>query len=273
MTDIYIHVGTHKTGSTTIQQALGATTESSLIEGWRHIGTPRTAKDFMRAEKYDKILVRRFRDELQSIIQRGKSADRFVLSSEALSGLPNNGYQNSNIVSSMLRDATAQYNVKIVIYLRRQDDFVESMYTQNIHEGETLDFMNFMKYYDSPDALNYSRILNDFGTSFGEQNLVVKSYHEASNRGLLADFGEVIKSKSLPNSGQKRWNPSYSRHALEIARICNLYLDEGQKGQLRQVLQTTMAKDRLELFSFFTVEERTRFLQKYELSNRDVVDC
>lgn len=272
MTDIYIHIGTHKTGSTMIQHGLRDTSQSNPEEGWIYSGTTATAKEIMRAEQYDKTLVQRFNVEVQRMIQRAKSAHTVVLSSEALSGLPNDGYQNSNVVVSMLRDATNQYNVKIVIFLRRQDSFVESMYTQNIHEGRSLDFESFLERYSSPDALDYRRMLNDLSSCFGDQNLFVRSYHESSKTGLLADFGEIIGSKSLGFSGQGEKNPSYSRPALEIAKICNRSLDQSRKRQLRRALQAVMAKNRLESFSYFSDEDRTTFLNRYQVSNREVAN-
>lgn len=271
MTDTYIHIGTHKTGTTTIQHALRNSARANPEKDWIYAGTTPTAKKIMLAKQYDNTLVQRFNAEIQSTMKHRQSANKVILSSEALSGLPTDGYQNSNVVYSMLRDATAQYSPQIVIYLRRQDSFVESMYTQKIHEGEAFEFESFLKQYDSPDALDYRRMLADLGSIFGDQNLIVKSYHKASERGLLVDFGEIIESKLFQQyTGQGDKNPSYSRDALEIAKICNASLDEERKQQLRRALQATMAKERFEPFSYFTDEDRAQFLKKYEVSNRDV---
>jgi len=266
MKNIYVHIGTHKTGTTTIQHALKGNALKNPNEK-SFICSNKIAKQFMREEKYNRYLVQRFQDEIQSMIQRSKSANKVVLSNEALSGLPESGYQNSNVVYSMLRDATTKYNVKIIIYLRRQDSFVESLYTQMIHQGDTIEFERFFKQFESPGALNYRRMLNDLRSYFDDQNIIVRSYHEASERGLLIDFSDVIKSKSLKFSKQKEKNPSYSRHALEIAKICNASLDQEGKQQLRAALQATMAKRRNEPFSLFTDDERAKFLDKHKESN------
>ncbi len=269
MTDIYIHIGTHKTGTTTIQHALRSAAGGNLGD-WIYIGAPPTAKDFMRTDQYDKKLVKNFKAEIQRKMPNGEPENPVVLSSEALSGMPTSGYQNSNVVYSMLRDATDRYNVKIVIYLRRQDSFVESMYTQKIHEGEAFEFESFLKQYDAPDALDYYRMIADLIEFFGDQNLVVRSYHEASEKGLISDFGKIIVSKLLQCTSQGDKNPSYSRDALEIAKICNASLDGEQKRRLRRTLQETMAKERSESFAYFTDEDRVKFLEKYEASNLDV---
>ena len=273
MTDIYIHIGTHKTGSSTIQSALRSTSKAHPEEGWRYARlTTATATEIMQTKLYDEKLVRRFKCELQRTMRRVKSTDKVILSSEALSGLPIDGYRNSNAIFSMLRDATKGHNVKIVIFLRRQDSFVESMYTQKIHEGGDLDFESFVNQFNSHDALDYHRMLTDLRSYFGDQDVIVRSYHASSNRDLLTDFGDIIGSKALRYCEQVDKNPSYSRQALEIARICNRSLGASRKRQLRHALQTVMAKKRSEPFSYFTDDSRTRFLNRYNSSNLDVAN-
>lgn len=274
MTDAYIHIGTHKTGSTTIQHALRDTSLALPEEGWIFSGTTATAKSMMQAQRYDKGLARRFGAEFERLVQRARSAraNRVIISSEALSGSPDDGYLNSKAVFAMLRDATSRYYVKVIMLLRRQDSFVESMYTQKIHEGGTLEFERFLNQYDSPDSLDYRRILDDLSSSFGEQALFVRSYHESARAGLLADFGEIIGSESLRCAEETARNPSYSRHALEIARLCNRSLDTTGQRRLRHALQTTMPKGASEPFSYFPDDERAAFLSRYEVSNRDVAN-
>lgn len=272
MKDIYIHIGTHKTGTTTIQDALCHSTKTSITEGWKYLKSPNSTKHFMSAEKYDSVLVNKFKKEINAALRKDKSINRFILSNEALSGQAYNGYLNSEVISSMLSDATKGHNIKIIIYLRRQDDILESIYTQKIHEGETLDFNSFASNFHSPDSLDYNKILGDFEKKFGIKNLYVRSYSQASKEGLLVDFSKTIQSKLLLNLVPKRKNISYSRNALEVARICNLTLNKKAKKQLRKALQKTMPKDKLESFSFFTDTARIHFMKKYKISNNEVAE-
>lgn len=225
----------------------------------------------MCAENYERGIVWQFKRELLSHTKHTRTEDQIgVLSSEGLSGAPRSGYRNFRVVFQMLRDATTEYNVKIVIYLRRQDLFVESMYTQTIHEGCTSDFPSFLKDFDSPDALDYCGMLNELATYFGDQNVIVRSYENASERGLIDDFSEVINSKLLLHTRRERHNPSFSRNALEISRIAYPHLGRQQKRELRRALQTAMPKHKGEDFSFLSKKERAEFLEKYELCNSEI---
>lgn len=272
MPELYIHIGTHKTGTTTIQDALRAIARDHPEEVGAFIGTTPTVKRFMNAEAYDTSLVQQLQKELHRTADDRIATSRFVMSSEALSGSPTRGYQNFDVVHPMLRDATVNYNATVIVYLRRQDSFVESMYAQMIHQGGSLGFEDFLKQYDSPDALDYSRMLDSLSSHFGEDHLVVKSYHDASERGLLEDFGDVIRSDLLKQSQRGDTNPSYSRHALEIARRSNPSLGREHQRQLRRALQGVMAKKRTEPFHFFAGDDRARFLERYRDANVKVAD-
>ncbi len=269
MKALYLHIGTHKTGTTSIQHAAGSLAKKKSHEiGW-YRGPSRYDKAIMQATKYDKNLVRQFRSKLPSPRSGGNSA---WISSEALCGNPNNGYQNSAVIYEMLRDATTDFSITIIIYLRKQDSFVESMYTQNIKQGETIEFDEYLMNFESQNALNYLRILQDLSKYFGPENLVVRSFHTASQRGLLSDFSEIIQDVSLENSTDQRRNPSYSRRALEVSKVCNESLNKQSKMQLRQVLQSEMPKLKGEALTFFSEKQRIAFHEKYLETNKAVAE-
>lgn len=272
MTNVFIHVGTHKTGTTTIQHALREASRVGGSNGWHYAGTPRAAKGFMRSSIHDAECVRSFREEFLQGIQRAGGGKSIIFSSEALSGRPGTGYQNANAVASMLREATADYDVKIIIYLRRQDDFVESMYTQSIHQGESVAFEDFLAGFDAPGALMYSLFINNFIEHFGRDNIIVRSYHTAAWKGLLEDFGDLVGATGLSKVDHERKNPSYSSHALEIAKKSNLDLDAGQKRQLRDALQKVMYKNKGERFSLFSNAGREAFLERFAADNHWVAE-
>ncbi|WP_299007966.1 hypothetical protein [uncultured Shewanella sp.] len=270
MVKLYIHIGSHKTGSTTIQHGLKEKSKDGMKEGWRYVKTPKCVKQLMWAHEYNTTLVDNFKKALKKNIKLHNEISHYVMSSEFIMGNPDNGYKNSAIAAKILRKATEEYDVSIIIYLRRQDDFVESMYTQNIHQGRTIDFNTFFEAFKVDEALDYRRILNDFELEFDKENLIVKSYHAASKVGLLNDFSEVIGSRLLLESTRKRSNPSYSKSALEIARICNPHLHKKDRRKMRTSLQASMMKKKEESFSFLSPDLREKFLIKYIASNKAV---
>lgn len=277
MTVLYIHAGTHKTASTTIQHALrSAAPLAGEAEGWMVLPRPIAAHGFMAADDHDEDLVQQFQSQLESSIRDIESSHRstrFVLSFEGLSGSTMLGYLNSEVVASMLRDATSRYEVKVIVYLRRQDEWLESMYTQSIHEGGACGFDEFKARFETPGALDYHRFLEGFRTCFGDDGLIVRSYHAASDWGIVADFADIIGSTALRNArSESRLNPSYSRPALEIARRANPNLAPDQRRSLRKALQRVMPKPKGGSFGLLSASERDAFLARYSNSNRMVAD-
>lgn len=274
MNKLFIHIGTHKTGTTTIQHALrNADVSVCSQEGWNYLHRLKFLKDFMRSHDYSPALVRGFSNELNEKIKGlGKSSVK-IISSEALSGSSTSGYMNSGVVAKMLRDATRQFDVKIIVYLRRQDEMVESMYTQMIHAGEAIHFGEFISRLEKGVSYDYYRILQDWISCFEKENLIVRSYSLASQHGLLQDFEEITGSTGIARSTTQRKNPGYSFKAIQIARRANSILDSSsKKRQLRLALQKTMAKQKGEKYSYFAGDDRRIFLKDYEKSNQKVAD-
>jgi hypothetical protein len=279
MSLIDVHIGTHKTASTTIQHALKNAVDAQVNEGWHYVHfsellKPELSARMISAESPDDQVTQSIRENLalrMTANSKGDSAQRFVLSWEGFSGNARNAYRNSNALATMLRTATEIHTVRIIVYLRRQDDFVQSMYTQTIHEGGTQSFSEFLKDFNGFGFLNYQSLLGNYEREFGKENMVVRSYHAAASRGMVRDFGEVIQSKYLREYQQeKRRNPSYSRAALEIAKLANHQLNAEQKKALRHVLQNSSPREPSDSFNFFNAEQRSQYLEQCAASNQAV---
>lgn len=270
MAALTLHVGTHKTGSTSIQRALRQTRWALRGEGWQLLKTP-PALDagFMAATAVDPARVRRLRRQLaRAMGPLALPAPRQLLSWEGCCGLPDHGYRNAPLAAEMLRQATDAFDdTRIVIYLRRQDDFVESMYTQKVQEGASGSFAEFLRGFDAAEALDYELLLDAFARRFGARNLVVRRH----GPGAVADFGRALGIGALQTPrAQRHDNPAMSQAALEIARCTNAQLDERQRRRLRRVLQSASPKPAGHGFRFFGPDQRAAFMERHAASNARV---
>ena len=280
MSDLCIHIGIHKTGTTAIQSALRNVSQDSPHVEWALLEPDYSLiQQFMLAESYSQQLVDQLRSQLEGAAAkfsetsgRSRSVKQFVLSNEGLSGRADTGYQNVSVVAQMLKDAVSEFDSRIIVYLRRQDDWIESMYTQKIHEGESFGFDEFLTRMEARDSLNFFNYLNTLETCF-DGKLIVRSYHQASAGGIVADFASEIGCDRLSSCAPaKRVNASYSRFAVEVARLANRQLDQSDRRRLRFVLQDVMAKSAGERFSFFTEQQRREFLERFSDTNTAVAD-
>ncbi|HCN27560.1 MAG TPA: hypothetical protein DIT64_01990 [Verrucomicrobiales bacterium] len=267
---LFIHIGTHKTGSTAIQRALPVGGAAALKEGLvrlDHHG------DISRANWTDsdaEALASGFRRQM---LERPA---RYLLTCEGFCGDPYQGYAGAPLIASRLRAATLDFDVSIVIFLRRQDDFIESIYTQLIHQGGSLSFDAFLRSLP-PGGLDWHRLLETYAAEFGRERLIVRRYHHdfyPKPESLLEDFCSILgvspaslekkKASATPNQG-------YSREAQEIALLCNAHLDADDRKALRSLLQKISPKPVFQNYSYLDLPARQRLLETFAAGNAAVL--
>ena len=273
MSKLCIHIGTHKTGSTALQVALRRQAAPLRREGIVLLARPQVARPLMRGKAKDADLVRRCRDHLREVAASSRAEDSvtFVMSWEGFSGDPEFGYKNVGIVAESLRDITRDFDTQITVYLRRQDDFLESMYTQMIHRGGSLSFQEHRRGFSDSSFFNWQDLLERYAEAFGQDRIRVRRYHKhnlPNHNSLQVDFAQFINSQVLEtDNGEDTRNVGYSRDALELARLTNPHLNDSERRRLRKALRGTSAKQPFEKYSYFSDADRKDFLSQYAESN------
>lgn len=273
---IYIHIGIYKTGTTAIQSAVRKNYNLKK-EKISEIGRPTYAEEICTTDNINDKFISQSKQEIFRRIRRERffGRDTFIISVEQFSGNPNNGFKNSAVVAKTLKKITEdlKMDIKIICYLRRQDTFIQSLYTQEIHQGGSLNFKEYIYQFDE-DAFDWNRLLDDYADNFGKENIIVRRYgkrYMADQNSIVRNFGEIIGSETLMNYTKTTLkNRGYSRDALEIARRCNPHLDHHEKKELRRLLQSISTKNPFENYHYFDLEKRKSFLRKYEESNKQV---
>ncbi len=281
MNKLFIHIGTYKTGSTAIQEWLGI--NSDYLKKNDILYIPKS-ENFLR-RTMDRGDANCNYVELKNVRQillkaaKKKNNKTIVISSEHLSGGPRFGYIDSLTIAKTMKDITDSLNLQvfIIVYLRRQDNFFESLYTELIHSGEAYDFKFFLKEYGS-NEFNWYNLLNNYARIFGKENMIVRSYDKLylkDSESIYKDFGDII---GIPPDIMNKFktpekiNIGYSRDALETARICNKFYSEKDKKIVRIILQSSNSKNIFENYPYFTQEERKQFISKYCESNDKVLN-
>lgn len=233
----------------------------------------------MHCDKINPNIARKFQlfllQNMEKISGHTELSTRYLMSWEGFSGNYSSGYSNSNAVAENIRMATKNIDVKIIVYLRSQDDFIESLYTQEIHGGKSFAFQEFVSSLPSK-SFNWEIFLASFEKQFGENNMIVRKYNKAflpepdslfkDFYGLIGINYEELFSPEIPLTP----NRGYSRNALKIARVCNPYLDSDEKKLLRKTLQSISAKQAFERYSFWSDLDRYKLLAEVEQSNNAV---
>ena len=272
MKRLFLHIGTHKTGSTAIQHALQAHVKLLRKHGYALVPRFQAARELMRISCEDPQIIDHARDQFQRSLRyhRKYREDKLIMSWEGFSGDPWAGYTNSEIIAKSLRKITSGLDVTIIVYLRRQDEFLESLYAQHIQRGYSLSFNEYLDQI-KPSYFDWEFLLQNYAKHFGKKNILPRRYHKVflpTKSSLLDDFSRAIEIPfhlTLPGNCQR--NSSMSRQALEIARLANPHLSPDEQKCLRTLLQESNAKHLFSGFGFFSSSSRSEFLSRYKASN------
>jgi hypothetical protein len=242
-----IHIGVEKTGTTSIQRFLAANRGPLKALGYcyplslalgneNHVKlcglaqsqTPRypTVYNMLRItgpdgrREFDLRTRREFDDE---IAQLPPSVHTLIFSNEHLHSNmlePGETQNLHDIVSAYARE------IKVLAYLRRQDELSVSLFSTRIKGGEA--WKNVLPMIQGPEALpyyfDYEAILNNYASAFGESGIIARVFERRRMLGgdLVADF---LAACGIPYHDSlvrvPRQNESLSRAALYTLSLLN----------------------------------------------------
>lgn len=295
--NLILHIGTEKTGTTTIQEFLHLNREPLANYGIyfpKSIGlrnhrplaswclTMKRSDDYLRLnglvdaslrEVWKKKFIKDFDAELQNI---NPDITHILLSSEHFSALLN--YMDEiealkNLLSNWF------YDIKIIVYLRRQDMLTTSLLSTYCRVGivndKILPDTSNLRFY-----FNYWNLLEKWAAIFGSANIQPKVFEtsEFKNNNLLSDFISVCGlPEHLNYVRPESKNLSYSEIAHDAVQLFN------KKYQVlaNQMPDTFLQKIRLELLDNLTAKypgpgkkplrhDAIAFYHQFEKSNQEV---
>lgn len=242
--DLVLHIGTYKTGSTSIQAFLRRNREELARRGClvpRSAGTTRHVRFGMYTMPDEDLLAsqdwlrggygdlppaefrKRFRRRLFAEM-RDVHPDRMVLSDEALFGA-------SRARLGRLRRFVGRVSrsTRVVVYLRRQEDHLGSLYQQHVKRGQSQRLAAWAQ-EDRSVFYDYHRRLVEWRDQLEPDALVVRPFERPAFVGgglvddfvVAADLTEV--ATGLDPTGAR--NEGLSAESVEFLRLFNLHRAE-----------------------------------------------
>lgn len=286
--DAILHLGTGKTGTTSIQHFMRLNRPKLLERGVLYPRSPgggrhtRFGLSFRSTEEFDRMPAwhqmraqsperfrRRFHRRLAEEI-RGARPERVLFSDEALYGLPNEAL-------GRLREYVDSLGgeLRLIVYLRRQDDHLISFYQQQVKVGETRRLVSWLR-GGLDFTYDYGRRLDRLEDELKPTSFVVRPFERDRFRngvleedfldaaGIDGDGFETVRSK----------NETMDAATVEFLRLYNLHMVEDHGAQVG-VMDHRGLVHRLNQHSSgpaLTLPEDAldRFMGKWEDSNRAV---
>ena len=261
---LVIHVGMQKTGTTFLQQALRDNHVALSAVGLQHLDPGAgLGQDFGAAHHFlaHALLGRRLRHT--PAIGFDRLGDHVEALHAALNGAPDGGcavlssedfslFKRVHIqrLRALFPDCApggvSARRVRVLVYLRRQDLWLDSLYGHMLKIGRRQDIATFVD--RNRWRLNYEAILAPWVEVFGAENLILRTYEsfgETSDRdaGLWADFCAALDcpqaASVLPR--QARANVSLPP---EAGRFLNGVRDARRRERLRRILERSLSQSR-----------------------------
>ncbi|WP_375700475.1 hypothetical protein [Pseudophaeobacter sp. TrK17] len=234
---LHFHIGSHKTATTTLQNAVAANEDLLARAGLLY---PKSGRYFtghhpLALQLRDPALRHQPLDSLgdwPALLReiQASPADHILLSSENFEWLQD---------LSRLQGLSQHYRVRVLFYMRSPPDYLESFYNQLVKDLKTRESRSIESYICEHGLffLDNDRLLRRWSEAFGAQALQVRLYDRSgSSQTLLSQFLSALGCHSQPQlvlpQQAALQKVSLPPDALEYLRLRNLYRAPS-KGQHR----------------------------------------
>lgn len=290
MKTLYVHIGTMKTGTTAIQEFCWYNNELLQKKGYCYPDLYEFSTEVTR-RRNGRFLVKEFGTEeekqqsfcggMKRIAELFMTYDNIVLSDEGIWGATYK--RRTSLWEELKREGEKHnYQVKIIVYLRRQDEYAVSCWKQMVKMGTVEGSWSWDKYVDQiPKGrqLDYYEKLESVADVLGKDNIIVRVYDWDAFEGgsIYSDFLKIIGLSMTEDYvvTEEKVNLSLEGNMHEIRRVINTIgdMEEEDSRFFREILvKCSQEQDVKKNYSMFSREENESFLQKYEDGNRMVAE-
>jgi hypothetical protein len=266
-----IHIGAGKTGTTAIQSFLSRNRNWLRKQG---VVVPDVAmRDGPEVDGcHTSYFERPGADRTQSAAEFAKNVEtlfaksgvrQVVISAENLSN-PDAG------ALTWLDDVVSRYETEVIIYLRRQDDYLLSSWQQWFAKVEP-DFSTLLNSYVGVLG-DWRAVLEQWERIVGRERIRVRLYERDRllDGDVVADFAQFLRvDEAIPDhAAEKTANPSFNEAIVSLIPGSGLFKDAHDHAFydfLDEMLGAAAHKRPNE--SALTYEERMQILKRYESAN------
>lgn len=268
---IYLHIGTPKAGSSSIQNTLFNNIENLKRQGYLYPKTGlKLANHYFLADSIinPTINSEEIYTQLLKEFEESKS-NNLIISTERFHILETP--EQIKILKNLLEG----YNIKIIIYLRRQDLFIQSAYGQQIRGQLSITIQDFLKKkIPATKLLDYYSRLEMWSNVFGKENITVQPFERKQlGNGLINNFFsflEITDTQNFNLTEYEKVNMGLNSYETELLRVLNKHnLQPAIIQKLKDYIISNSSHKTSDLLSY---KEKTALLRKYKACNQKIAE-
>ena len=290
---IYLHIGLEKTGTTSIQKAMAEKREALHRES---VLFPKSLRS-KNNPSHIRLLLYGLEEGLNRFLknypghnipdypafraQLEKDFEREVEASGCKTIVISNEHLSSHLVSSRQIESVANIlrrvanDIRIVVYLRRQDHMAVSRYFSALKGGSTHEFSFETVSEILPNYFNFDTLLSRWTRVFGHDKLIVRWFDKGcfKDGDLLTDFADAV---NLPLT----LDPQVLNPSFDVVRLAWLKNFNANYADLLPQERKTARKNILEILGSLgqmgpkielSLAQSKKFLDHYTTPNCKVI--
>jgi hypothetical protein len=190
MKQIFLHIGTQKTGSSSIQFFLHENRERLTELGYLYPSQKRSHHDLVHAllETPNKKFNSNIWDKIISEIEKSDK-EKIIISSEKFVRT-----KSIDFIKTVAEKLT-NYDVKVIVYIKRQDKITESSFNQQLKQGVyTGSVESFLK---EKNTTSYLQLLDNWSQYLDRENIIVRPLEKQQIPDIYCDFLKNIGIDSI----------------------------------------------------------------------------
>lgn len=278
-TELILHIGAGKTGTSSIQKFLGQNSERLAQEGIlvpSHDMTPTgpvSGQHVWYFNSLRKYSIDDAREKLENDIRTNIAKAKFtpqkvLLSAENLS--------DRNEWQDLFVNLAKEYKITIVFYVRRQDEYLMSAWQQWYVKHDNDVWAWLLRVVGTLG--NWQNIIEDWAQVVPKENFIIRPYERAQllNQDVVSDFASLLNltlEYLEKSSSAIKENTSFNLGVLKIAEGNKSLFENAHDNDFYNFLNKfTQNSGKISRQSFITHKQRMAILTQYAASNKWIVD-
>jgi hypothetical protein len=194
--------------------------------------------------------------------------ESFILSSELFSGNPLTLYSNQEVVLEIVKNALIGFEIELIVFFRRQDELIQSLHMQMLHQGNKSDINDF--FHIPFGKIDYTNFIKGLENVFGDVKMNIYPYDKKilEETGIIDIFNLTIKSKALNKINIENMNIGFSPQGKDLFLSLKGDLTVSEIKRLRFLLQKYFNKGLFSEYNILSYSQKNSFLKKFKISNK-----
>ena len=264
-TNLFLHIGTSKTGTKSIQKFLEYNRENLKSQTFLY---PNYNDVFNRRSFVKALLngdIKKITGFIKEIIkQTDSNTKNIIFSHEALYFQL---FEYQYVSKNLLLALSSICQIKIIVFLRPQPDFIESLYKQyiiNCPKKYPLSINKYIELEKTKLNLDYNKSLEIFENDFGIKTISIFNY----NKNIISSFCNYLNFNNN-NNDEFYIHTSISKKQTNIIKFFIPTIPNRLRKIFIRFISILPIKDN-ENRHFLTANERTEIAEKYEEGNQHI---